>query len=344
MFMNINDFDYTLPQALIAHYPTENRSDSRLLVADPNQSFIVDSHFRDLTDFIQADDLLVFNDTRVMPARLQAEKPTGGKVEILIERILVQHQGLVHLGSNKPLKVGQVLSLADGSTVTIIDRQGRFFIVQFACDKPLLDRLYAIGHMPLPPYLKRPDEQADETRYQTVYSRHDGSVAAPTAGLHFDQRLLDRLAEKKIDCAYLTLHVGAGTFMPVQVENIAEHVMHQESFTINADTCAKIQACKARGGRVIAVGTTSLRCLESIAQRGALTAQSGETNLFITPGFAFQVADALITNFHLPKSTLLMLVSAFVGTDFCKKVYAHAIAACYRFYSYGDGSLLIRKK
>jgi len=342
--MNINDFDYTLPEQLIAAYPTQNRSDSRLLIGDPNCSLIKDSYFRDLTDFLQAGDLLIFNDTRVMPARLYAEKPTGGKVEILIERMLPNHQGVVHLGSNKPLKIGQILHLADGSTATIIGRKQRFFIMQFDADQLLLDRLQQIGHIPLPPYLKRQDEQTDLTRYQTVYARHEGSVAAPTAGLHFDQSLLDQLTAKQIDCAYLTLHVGAGTFMPVQVENIADHVMHYESFTINAETCAKINACKKRGGRVIAVGTTSLRCLESIAQQGALTPQSGETNLFIAPGFTFQIADALITNFHLPKSTLLMLVSAFVGLDFCKQLYAHAILAHYRFYSYGDGSLLIRKK
>lgn len=342
--MNINDFDYTLPEQLIARHPLENRRDSRLLIGDPNRLLIADSYFRDLTDFLHAGDLLIFNDTRVMPARLYAEKPTGGKVEILIERILPNHQALVHLGSNKPLKAGQVLHLADHSTATIIDRQKRFFILQFDSDQLLLDRLQHIGHMPLPPYLKRQDSEADLTRYQTVYARHEGSVAAPTAGLHFDQTLFDQLKTKQIDYAYLTLHVGAGTFMPVQVENIAEHVMHHEPFTINSETCEKINTCKKRGGRVIAVGTTSLRCLESIAQQGALMPQTGETNLFIVPGFSFQVVDALITNFHLPKSTLLMLVSAFVGQDFCKQLYVHAIAAHYRFYSYGDGSLLIRKK
>lgn len=342
--MNISDFDYFLPEQFIAQHPPAQRRDSRLLVGDPNQHTLTDSHFYALPQFLRAGDLLILNDTRVMPARLYAQKPTGGKVEILIERILPNHQALVHLGSNKALKIGQLLILADHSHVTILGRQDRFFIVQCAQDKPLLDRLQQIGHMPLPPYVKREDEAVDLNRYQTVYARHQGSVAAPTAGLHFDQTMLDTLQAQDIDCAYITLHVGAGTFMPVQVDDIAHHVMHSEQFSLSTETCEKIQAAKKQGRRVIAVGTTSLRCLESIAQRGNLIAQSGETNLFITPGFSFQIADALITNFHLPKSTLLMLVAAFVGLDFCKQLYAHAIAEHYRFYSYGDASFLLRQQ
>ncbi len=341
--MNINDFNFTLPEELIARYPLDNRSDSRLLVGNPHDDSLIDSNFKHLADFLNPGDLLVFNDSKVIPARLYAQKPSGGKVEILIERMMGQYQALAHLGSNKALKISQQLVLADDSTAEIIGRQDRLFILQFGQDQLLLDRLEKIGHMPLPPYLKREDEPQDLTRYQTVYAQHQGSVAAPTAGLHFDQLVLDSLKEKGIESTYLTLHVGAGTFMPVQVNDINQHVMHHEWISISETTCEKIRATKQRGNKVIAVGTTSLRCLESAAINGVLAAYTGETNIFILPGFHFQIADGLITNFHFPESTLLILIAAFVGLDFCKKMYAHAVQQKYRFYSYGDSSFILRK-
>ncbi len=338
--MKRSDFSFFLPENLIARYPLPSRRDSRLLVAYPIGKKIIDAKFNQLSTFLNVGDLLVFNDSRVISARLYGKKMTGGKVEILIERVLTAHRALVHLGSNKTVKPGQEFILMDGSKVKVLERQGRLFILQFDEDQPLLSRLKNIGRVPLPPYLKREDEPEDALRYQTVYARHEGSVAAPTAGLHFDERMLETLKQKGIESAFVTLHVGAGTFMPVQVEEVGKHVMHHEWISVEAETVDKIKAAKARGNKVIAVGTTSLRCLESAALEGELKPFLGETNIFIFPGFQFRVADALITNFHLPESTLLMLVAAFVGLDFTKEIYHHAIEHKYRFYSYGDASFL----
>jgi S-adenosylmethionine:tRNA ribosyltransferase-isomerase len=340
--MNTSDFNFDLPESLIARYPLENRSASRLLVAGPNNHTIIDSQFAQLADFLNPGDLIVLNDTRVIPARIYAQKPTGGKVEILIERPLENCQALAHLGSNKRVQLGQTLILPDRSEVIVLDKQDRLFILQFDSSEDFFKRLDKIGHMPLPPYLKREDTPEDLTRYQTVYAAHKGSVAAPTAGLHFDDDVFRTLKEKNIEVAYLTLHVGAGTFLPVQTENLKDHIMHHEWMNLPQDVCDKIIAAKTRGSRIIAVGTTSMRCLESVAAMGPLKAYTGETNLFILPGFQFQIVDALITNFHLPESTLLMLVSAFAGIDFTKKVYKHAIDHDYRFYSYGDSSLFFK--
>ena len=348
--MKRSDFTFHLPDELIARYPLADRSDSRLLVANPNTQEIIDTSFKALardrspeSQFFEPGDLLVFNDSRVIPARIYAQKPSGGKVEILVERVLPNEQALVHLGSNKPIKIDQKLILPDQSEATVIDRKDRFFILQFSDDQSLLTRLKNIGHMPLPHYLRREDETLDQQRYQTVYARLDGSVAAPTAGLHFDETMMETLAKNGIQKTFVTLHVGAGTFTPVRTENIEEHTMHYEWAEISAETVHAIQETKARGNSVIAVGTTSMRCLETAALSGELKPFSGETNIFITPGFELQVADALITNFHFPESTLLMLVSAFIGVDFMHEVYRHAIKEKYRFYSYGDSSLLFRK-
>lgn len=340
--MKLDDFDFRLPNNLIASHPVFPRSASRLLVAQANSQTLIDSHFIDLANFLAPGDLIVFNDTRVIPARLYAHKLTGAKVEFLIERLLEGNQAWVHCKSNKSLKEGQKLILEDQSQAEIKGRMDRLFIVQFEQDLPLLQRLENIGHIPLPPYLQRQEEAEDSLRYQTVYAKKAGSVAAPTAGLHFDAELLQKLKEKNIEFAYLTLHVGAGTFLPIQSEDIAGHKMHTEYFSLTADCCEKIIAAKSRANKVIAVGTTSLRCLESCAQNGMLFPQEGETDLFITPGFKFQIVDGLITNFHLPKSTLRVLVGSFIGLEFANRIYQHAILEKYRFYSYGDGSLLLR--
>lgn len=340
--MKRTDFTFTLPEDLIAQYPLPDRSASRLLVANPNTHEIMDASFKALATFLNPGDLLIFNDSRVIPARIYAQKPSGGKVEILIERILPNEQALVHLGSNKPIKIHQEFILPDQSKAIVFDRKDRFFILQFSKDQSLIARLRNIGHMPLPPYVKRKDEAMDQERYQTVYAQFEGSVAAPTAGLHFDEKILETLAKKNIQKTFVTLHVGAGTFAPVRAENIEDHVMHYEWAEITEETIAAIQSAKARGNRVIAVGTTSMRCLETAALSGMLKPFSGETNIFITPGFTFRVVDALITNFHFPESTLLMLVSAFAGTQFVRQVYQHAIQEKYRFYSYGDSSLLFK--
>ncbi len=342
--MKKSDFNFILPEALIARYPLLNRTDSKLLVGNPNTPSIQNSTFKALGEFLYPGDLLVFNDTKVIPARLYAVKPTGGKVEILIERLQDQHQALVHLGSNKPIKIGQLLLLPDNSTAIVIDKQNMLYRLQFeASQGSVLERLFKIGHMPLPNYLKRADEPEDSERYQTVYARLHGSVAAPTAGLHFDETLLAQLKARGILFAFVSLHVGAGTFMPVRVENIEEHQMHQEWMEISAETVKLITQVKQSGKKVVAVGTTSVRCLESAALAlGQLQPTCGETNIFIRPGFDFKVVDALITNFHFPESTLLMLVSAFAGVSFIREVYQHAIDNAYRFYSYGDSSLLLR--
>lgn len=339
--MTLSDFDFFLPESLIAQQALPTRSASRLLCVNPHQQPpFRDQHFTDLPDFLQAGDLLVFNNTKVMPARLYGRKPSGGKIEILVERLLDDHRAYCHVRSNKSLKLGQSILLEDHSTATIVGRHANLFDVQFSDEQTLLARLQSIGHIPLPPYIKRPDDRHDWQRYQTVYADQAGSVAAPTAGLHFDQGLLDRLTEQGVAHAFVTLHIGAGTFAPVRTDNILEHTMHREYAVIDQATCDAIKATKARGHRVIAVGTTSLRTLESASQSGEIKPMAEDTNIFIYPGYTFRCVDALITNFHLPKSTLFMLVSAFCGLELMQQAYAHAIEQSYRFFSYGDACLL----
>lgn len=335
-----SDFHFDLPPELIAQQPLPQRSASRLLVLDGASGALQDRLFTDLPELLQPDDLLVFNDTRVIPARLHGRKASGGRVEVLIERILDEHRALAHLRTSKSPKPNTQLVLEGEITVTVSARQGELYELRFEANRPLLEMLQRHGHVPLPPYITRADDQGDAARYQTIYSRHPGAVAAPTAGLHFDEALLARLSH--IDQAFLTLHVGAGTFQPVRVEHIEDHAMHGELIHVSEQVCAQIRATRDRGGRVIAVGTTTLRSLESACQGDEIQPMHGETRLFITPGYRFRCVDLLITNFHLPESTLLMLVSAFAGHRHIMAAYRHAIAERYRFFSYGDAMLMSR--
>lgn len=342
------DFDFQLPPELIAQHPAPERSASRLL--DGRGQLPVDRQFRELPSLLEPGDLLVFNDTRVIKARLFGTKASGGALELLVERVLPGREGvgdeaLVHLRASKSPRAGSRLRLADAFDAEVLGRAGpddALFHLRFP--GPVLPLLEAHGHVPLPPYITHGDDADDERRYQTVFAARPGAVAAPTAALHFDQALLAALAEHGVQRAAITLHVGAGTFQPVRVENLAEHRMHSEWFEVGAATVAAVQATHERGGRVVAVGTTSLRALESAARGGALEPFSGDTELFITPGFEFRVVDRLITNFHLPKSTLMMLVSAFAGYAHIMGLYRHAIAQQYRFFSYGDAMLLARER
>jgi S-adenosylmethionine:tRNA ribosyltransferase-isomerase len=342
MSLTLDDFDYDLPAGLIAQAPLPERSASRLLVVDGEA--LHDQSFGDLPAWLRPGDLLVFNDTRVIHARLHGTKDSGGQVEVLIERAIGPHEALAQIRASKPPRPGSHIRLADAFEVTVLGRVGEFYHLRFPDGEDLIALLERHGKLPLPPYIERAAGAADETRYQTVYARHPGSVAAPTAGLHFDDALLARLAAAGVQTAYLTLHVGAGTFQPVRVHDLAEHRMHQERYVLPVETVAAIEATRRAGGRLIAVGTTSLRALEAAAQEGPLEAGVGETEIFILPGFRFQVADALITNFHLPKSTLLMLVSAFAGVDTIRRAYAHAITEGYRFFSYGDAMFLTQRR
>jgi S-adenosylmethionine:tRNA ribosyltransferase-isomerase len=349
--MKLADFQYNLPEELIAHYPEPERSSSRLLHLNRASGAFGHHHFYELTNFLHADDLLIFNNTRVIAARLLGHKASGGRIEVLIERVLNEHEALAQIRSSKSPKPGMKLYFeGDDRSVQlcaeVLDRQGEFFHLRFHGQQPLLKCLEHFGHIPLPPYIKRPDEASDRERYQTVYSSQPGAVAAPTAGLHFDQALLDALAAKGVDQGFVTLHVGSGTFQPVRVENVLEHPMHSEVIDVPQPVCAQVQSCKQRGGRVIAVGTTSVRSLESAARETASTALNlqpyqGETSIFIYPGFEFQVVDAMITNFHLSESTLMMLVSAFAGRANIMAAYQCAIEARYRFFSYGDAMLIL---
>ncbi|PKO56685.1 MAG: tRNA preQ1(34) S-adenosylmethionine ribosyltransferase-isomerase QueA [Betaproteobacteria bacterium HGW-Betaproteobacteria-21] len=338
MPLSLNDFDYELPAGLIAQAPLTERSASRLLIVGKE---LADCQISDLPDFIRAGDLLVFNDTRVLHARLHGSKASGGQIEVLIERPIGPHEALAQVRASKSPKPGSVLRLADAIDVTVLARVGEFFHLRFPDTEDLVVLLERHGKLPLPPYIQRAAGDADESRYQTVYARSPGSVAAPTAGLHFDDALIARIRERGANCAWLTLHVGAGTFQPVRVDDLGEHRMHRERYVIPQETVDAIAATRAAGGRVIAVGTTSMRALEAATQDGPLTAGSGETEIFILPGFHFQVVDVLLTNFHLPKSTLLMLVSAFAGMDTIRSAYRHAIAEGYRFFSYGDAMLMV---
>jgi S-adenosylmethionine:tRNA ribosyltransferase-isomerase len=345
--MNVKDFSFELPDELIARYPQPERSASRLLCLNGTTGAVAHETFKNIVAQIRPGDLLIFNDTRVIPARMLGEKVSGGKVEVLVERIIDEHRVLAHLRSNRSPKPGAKMILEGAVEVEMIGRQDALFELQFNTEEPVLNVLEQYGHMPLPPYIDRPDEDSDRERYQTVYNKKPGAVAAPTAGLHFDESILNQLREKGAEFAYVTLHVGAGTFQPVRVDNIEEHHMHSEYAEVPEETIAAIEATRARGGRVIAVGTTSVRSLESAAQAAK---QKGEplqpffsdTDIFIYPGYEFQVVDAMITNFHLPESTLIMLVSAFAGREHVLAAYAAAVQERYRFFSYGDAMFVTR--
>lgn len=340
--MKIADFDFSLPDALIAQHPPEVRGGSRLLAALPGMP-LADRLFADVADYMAEGDVLVFNNTKVMKARLFGQKASGGKIEALIERVLDEHTALAHIRSSKSPKPGTVLEFEGGVRAVMTERAGELFRLRFEDARTVYEILEQTGRLPLPPYIERAADDYDDSRYQTVYAKHQGAVAAPTAGLHFTDELLAALRAKGVDTAEVTLHVGAGTFQPVRVENIAEHKMHSEWFDVPEETVAKIEAAQARGNQVWAVGTTSMRALESAAREtGRLKAGRGDTDIFITPGYRFCVVDRLITNFHLPKSTLLMLVSAFSGMEHIRAVYAHAVAQEYRFFSYGDAMVLGR--
>ena len=335
----LSDFDFVLPPELIAQHPADERSGSRLL--DGRDAVAVDRRFRELPELLSRGDLLVFNDTRVIKARLLGVKASGGAVEALVERVLPDHQVLAHLRASKSPKPGSRLRFADAFEAEVIGRGGpqdSLFHLRFPADPFAL--LEAHGHVPLPPYITHADTADDEARYQTVFAAKPGAVAAPTAALHFDAAVLEALAARSITTASVTLHVGAGTFQPVRTEDLSQHRMHSEWFEVSADTVAAIERTRAAGGRIVAVGTTTLRALESAARDGALRVGARETSIFITPGFSFRVVDLLVTNFHLPKSTLMMLVSAFAGHAHVRALYAHAVRERYRFFSYGDAMLL----
>ncbi|MGE5469860.1 MAG: tRNA preQ1(34) S-adenosylmethionine ribosyltransferase-isomerase QueA [Bacteroidota bacterium] len=342
MSLTVNDFDFPLPAELIAQHPAAERSGSRMLHVDGEH--LADRRFADLPTLLRAGDLLVFNDTRVIKARFFGIKDSGGKVEIMLERIVDATHAICQVRASKAPKPGSTLRLADAFTVRMTGRvgaDGDFFALELVDTGDFWELAERYGKLPLPPYIEHPAEGTDETRYQTVYARQPGAVAAPTAGLHFDDAMLDQLRARGIATAFLTLHVGAGTYRPMRVEKIADHRMHSERYEVPAATAAAIAATRAAGGRVIAVGTTSLRTLESAGNEdGTVRPGAGETDIFITPGYRFKVVDRLITNFHLPKSTLLMLVSAFSGFDHIRAAYAHAVAERYRFFSYGDAMLL----
>ncbi len=341
--MRLADFDYHLPGELIAQHPAAQRTASRLLHLDAGTGALQDLRFLDLAGLIGPDDVVVFNDTKVVKARLRGRKDTGGEVEVLVERVLDARRALAHVRASKSPKAGGRLHLSGGIVAEVLGRSDDLFELRFAGAETVLDQLAAHGEVPLPPYITHTPDKADEARYQTVYARAPGAVAAPTAGLHFDDATLAALQAKCVARAYVTLHVGAGTFQPVRAEDIGSHVMHSEWYSIPEATVAAIARARANGGRVIAVGTTSLRALEASAAGGELESGAGETRLFIVPGFEFRVVDRLLTNFHLPKSTLLMLVAAFAGLDSVRRAYAHAIARRYRFFSYGDAMFVQRK-
>lgn len=334
--MKKSDFNYHLPPELIAQKPLPQRSASRLLQLNKLTGAIADARFTDLIAMLQPRDLLVFNDTKVIPARLFAHKATGGKVEILIERIETSQQALAHVKASKSPKTDSLLHLQDGTVCRVLGREHDLFRLRFETDREILSVLSEIGHIPLPPYIERLDDHDDLDRYQTVYAQKAGAVAAPTAGLHFDDDTLQRLEQKGIPRSFVTLHVGSGTFQPVRVDDLNQHVMHTEFYQVSEACVEAVRNTKANGGRIVAIGTTAVRALESASQSGELTAGSGDTQLFITPGYRFKTVDALLTNFHLPESTLLMLISAFAGYDSVMNAYQHAIAQRYRFFSYGD--------
>ncbi|MGR9053474.1 MAG: tRNA preQ1(34) S-adenosylmethionine ribosyltransferase-isomerase QueA [Gammaproteobacteria bacterium] len=340
--MKKSDFYYTLPERLIAQQPLPERGASRLLHLDMTTGRLRDRHFTDFIELINAGDLLVFNDTKVIPARLFGRKATGGKVEILIERIADADTAIAHVRASKSPKAGAVIGLEQGARCEVLGREGDLFRLRFEGDGGIAGILERLGHIPLPPYITRADDADDLTRYQTVYAREAGAVAAPTAGLHFDRTMLDKLSAKGVQSAFVTLHVGSGTFQPVRAENLVDHVMHKEYFTVPEATAEAVRNTRDRGGRVVAIGTTAVRALESASSKGHIEAGCGDTRLFITPGYRFNSVDALLTNFHLPESTLLMLVSAFAGYATVMAAYRHAVEHDYRFFSYGDAMFLSR--
>ncbi|GMR07515.1 MAG: tRNA preQ1(34) S-adenosylmethionine ribosyltransferase-isomerase QueA [Gammaproteobacteria bacterium] len=341
--MKLSDFHYHLPEGCIAQYPLEQRGASRLLMLDGNSGMVEDRIFGELPGLLCRGDLLVFNDTRVIPARLLGEKDSGGKVEVLVERVLDNKRVLAHIRASKSPRTGRRMLLENSIRVEVLGREADLFELQFNDPRDVLSILNEAGHVPLPPYIARQDNADDRDRYQTVYARHDGAVAAPTAGLHFDEQMLQRLKESGINTAMITLHVGAGTFQPVRVDDINSHRMHSERITVSQTVCDDIARTRQQGGRVIAVGTTVTRALESSVTDTGLAPFAGETDIFIYPGFEFQVVDAMLTNFHLPESTLLMLVSAFAGHDHIMNAYTHAVDNDYRFFSYGDAMLITRQ-
>ncbi|MFT6646051.1 MAG: S-adenosylmethionine:tRNA ribosyltransferase-isomerase [Patiriisocius sp.] len=338
--MRVSDFEFELPPSLIAKYPTPDRTSSRLLHLDAATGEISHYHFSDLIDLLDPKDLLVFNNTRVIPARLYGHKSTGGRVEILLERVLDEHRALVQIRSSKSPKPGAVIELENSDASILVEgRQDAFFIVKFP-PPGVLPIVKASGHMPLPPYIDRDDDATDLERYQTVFAEQDGAVAAPTAGLHFDDALLERIASKGVSSTKLTLHVGAGTFQPVRVDNVLDHKMHTEQVEVPQSACDAVADCRVRSGRVVAVGTTSVRSLESASISGTLEPMNGDTNIFIYPGYEFKSVDAMVTNFHLSGSTLMMLVSAFAGVEVIRHAYEVAIKEEYRFFSYGDAMII----
>ncbi|WOX06176.1 tRNA preQ1(34) S-adenosylmethionine ribosyltransferase-isomerase QueA [Microbulbifer pacificus] len=339
--MRRQDFHFELPDELIARTPTKERRGSRLLCLHGPSGELTHRHFADLPSLLEPGDLLVFNDTRVIPARLFGRKASGGKLEVLVERVLDDRRVLAHVRSSKSPKPGSEILLEDDTPLQMVARHDALFELEFP-EEGVLPVLERLGHMPLPPYIDRPDDDADRERYQTVYSRNAGAVAAPTAGLHFDEDMLETLRAQGVETAFVTLHVGAGTFQPVRVDDIYTHQMHSEVLDVSEAVCRAVADCRARGGKVVAVGTTSVRALESAAASGSLQPTVGETEIFIYPGYEFRVVDRLITNFHLPESTLLMLVSAFAGYRHAMHAYREAVDQKYRFFSYGDAMLIDR--
>jgi len=343
--MRVADFSFELPDELIARHPMADRTASRLLTLDGNTGELGHKVFKDLIDFLNPNDLMIFNNTKVIPARMYGQKSTGGKVEVLVERVVDEHRVLAHVRSSKSPKEGATLILEGKAEATMVARHGELFELEFKGEQTVLKILDEIGHMPLPPYIDRPDTDEDKARYQTVYNEKPGAVAAPTAGLHFDETLLEKINAKGIETQFITLHVGAGTFQPVRVDSVDEHVMHSEYIEVSQEVVDAIKKTKANGGRVIAVGTTSVRSLESAAKasEGELQPLYGDTDIFIYPGYEFQVVDAMVTNFHLPESTLIMLVSAFAGQDHILNAYNTAIEEQYRFFSYGDAMFITKQ-
>ena len=339
--MKKSDFHYDLPPELIAQEPLPERSASRLLVVDCATRRFEDRRFTDLRGYLRRGDLLVFNDTRVLQARLRGRKETGGAAEILIERVLGTHEALAQIGVSKKPADGSAIVLDDGTRVRVLRREGEFYTLRFECADPLEKILARLGRLPLPPYIARADDAADAERYQTVFARHLGAVAAPTAGLHFDAPMLAALSADGVDFGYVTLHVGAGTFQPLRSERIEEHVMHREWLNVGAELVEKIRRARERGGRIVAVGTTVVRALEAALRGGELQPFAGETRIFIFPGYKITSVDALVTNFHLPESTLLMLVASLAGRELILDAYRHAVAQRYRFFSYGDAMLIL---
>lgn len=345
--MKLTDFDFELPDKLIAKYPAAQRTSSRMLTLDGVTGDVTHAKFTDIVDLVEQGDLLVFNNTRVIPARLFGQKETGGKVEVMLERVLSDNTALAHIRASKSPKEGSRLTLEGNVSVNVLGRKDALFHIEFDVSshgqKSIFDLLEQYGHMPLPPYIDRPDEDSDKERYQTVYNEKPGAVAAPTAGLHFDDNILQKLKDKGVNTAFVTLHVGAGTFSPVRVDNIEDHQMHAEYAEVTDEVVALVKQTKANGKRVIAIGTTSVRSLESAAQAAkddVIDTFLSDTSIFIYPGFTFKVVDCMLTNFHLPQSTLMMLISAFATRDYVMAAYQRAIEQEYRFFSYGDAMFI----